>query len=161
MFPNKLSSLLFAYVIFKFIMEKQCFKVRSVFIFIFMNDQAFLEGLMKLQKLYRINNASFLKFYSTVLDLKFSVLMEFGPHQDLLTYICEHPQTVKQKVGVMDQIIKILVVMVCNIISLKSLCKCIFLNIFSENSFSTCMRKLKLLFLLLLKINIMAFWANP
>ncbi|BFZ15495.1 hypothetical protein BsWGS_18534 [Bradybaena similaris] len=75
------------------------------------HQAAFREGLMRLQKLYRIKKASFLKFYSTVLDVKFSVLMEFTPHQDVLTYICNNPQTVKQKVDIMDQIINILIVM--------------------------------------------------
>ncbi|CAG5115306.1 unnamed protein product, partial [Candidula unifasciata] len=71
----------------------------------------FLGGLAKLQQLYRIKKTSFLRFYSTVLDPTFSVLMEFTPHHDVLTYICENPQSVAQKVNIMDQIIKILIVM--------------------------------------------------
>ncbi|CAG5115303.1 unnamed protein product, partial [Candidula unifasciata] len=72
---------------------------------------AFREGLVKLQTLYRIKKTSFLKYYCMVLDPKFSVLMEFTPHHDVLTFICENPQSVAQKVNIMDQIIKILIVM--------------------------------------------------
>ncbi|XP_059179264.1 tyrosine-protein kinase JAK1-like [Physella acuta] len=73
--------------------------------------EAFRGGIQDLMKLHKCKPANFLKFYGVLWEKKMCVLMEYAPHSDLLTFICTHPQTVKQKVEIMYQIIKILDVM--------------------------------------------------
>ncbi|CAL1546676.1 unnamed protein product [Lymnaea stagnalis] len=72
--------------------------------------EAFRGGISVLFKLYRLKPANFLKFYGSVWEKKLCVLMEHAPC-DLLTYICNHPQSVARKVMFMFQIVKILSIM--------------------------------------------------
>uniref|UniRef100_A0A0B7AC98 Protein kinase domain-containing protein n=1 Tax=Arion vulgaris TaxID=1028688 RepID=A0A0B7AC98_9EUPU len=72
--------------------------------------KSFREGFEKLIKWYRIKDSCFLKFYNLVLDPQFSVLMEYVPDKDVLTYVCNKSPTVAQMVHIMDQIIKILII---------------------------------------------------
>ncbi|KAH9502687.1 hypothetical protein Btru_069519 [Bulinus truncatus] len=73
--------------------------------------EAFRSGLHDLIKLHKVRPENFLKFYGMVVDKKLSALMEYTQYGDLLTYICQHPQSVPQKVDIMEQIIKILSIM--------------------------------------------------
>ncbi|CAL1541466.1 unnamed protein product [Lymnaea stagnalis] len=73
--------------------------------------EGFREGIQDLIKLHKKKPDNFLKFYGMVWERKMCVLMEYTKHFDLLTYICENPQTVRQKMKIIHQILKILSVM--------------------------------------------------
>ncbi|XP_055899017.1 tyrosine-protein kinase JAK2-like [Biomphalaria glabrata] len=72
--------------------------------------EAFRSSLSDLMKLHKVRPSSFFKFYGMVVDRKLGALMEYSD-SDLMTYICKNPQSIPQKVDIMEQIIKILSVM--------------------------------------------------
>ncbi|XP_059148522.1 uncharacterized protein LOC131935843 [Physella acuta] len=69
--------------------------------------ESFRESIGVIHKLNKLHPEKFLKFYGSVWEKKLCVLMEYAPQHDLLTYICQQPQTVAQKVDIMSQIVKI------------------------------------------------------
>ncbi|KAI8781004.1 cytoplasmic tyrosine-protein kinase BMX, partial [Biomphalaria glabrata] len=70
--------------------------------------EAFRGAIQNIFELNRFKPENFIKFYGTVWEKRLCVLMELAPNGDLLTYICQHPQRVAQKVDIMYQIVNIL-----------------------------------------------------
>ena len=75
-------------------------------------DQAFLEGLERLEELRRFKPQRFLELHKYVLGSRLAFVTELPQHGDLLTYICSEPQSPQDKVELMRQVVVALLAMV-------------------------------------------------
>ncbi|RUS85667.1 hypothetical protein EGW08_006543 [Elysia chlorotica] len=71
------------------------------------DTEAFLEGLERLEELRRLKPQRFLELYRYAMGSKLTFVTEL-PTSDLLTFVCVHPQSPADKVGLMRQVVKTL-----------------------------------------------------